>query len=121
MSLSGAAGWAAWTQPSAGWLQREGLCRAVNLGAAVPGDRVNRRAGQRLVGREQPAKRLGFVEAAVEQQGQRARQALDDLVAVNEGGRYRRLAVRTGDRQELAVAEELLDTPGGNAEPAGNI
>ena len=43
------------------------------------------RAGQRVVGREQPAERLRLAESAVEQDGERAVQTPDDLVAVEEG------------------------------------
>src|SRR5689334_16763259 len=102
-------------------LEREGLRAPVHFGAAVLDDRVDRRAGQRVVGREQPAERLQLVEAAVEEQGQRSAQALDDLMAVQEGGWYRNHPFGTGHGEELTVAQQLLHSPGRNAELAGYI
>src|SRR5215469_2709755 len=81
----------------------------VNLRAAVLRDGLDRGAGQRLVGREQPAQRLHLVEAAVEEQGERTVQAPDDLVAVEEGRGHAEGAAWTLDREQLAVTKELLD------------
>src|SRR5215472_3537075 len=64
---------------------------------------------QRVVGREQPANRLRLIEAAVKEQGERAVQSLDDLVAVQESGGHAQRAVRLPYRYQLAVAEQLLD------------
>ena len=49
-------------------LEGECLGAAVDLGAPAPADRLDRRAGERLVLGEQPVQRFGFVEAAVEEQ-----------------------------------------------------
>jgi hypothetical protein len=78
-------------------------------------------AGPRLVRREQPAKRLRLIEAAVEEQGQGAAQALDDLVAVKEGGRYRERPFGTRHGEEFAIAEQLLHSPHRKAEQVGYL
>src|SRR6516162_1314743 len=89
--------------------ERQRLGPPVHLGTAVLGDRLDRRAGQRLVCGEQPAQGLGLVEAAVEEQGECAVQAPDDLAAVEEGRGHAERAVRALDGHQLAVAEQLLD------------
>jgi len=69
----------------------------------VPGSESSRR--------EQPAHRLQLVESAVEEQGEGSAQALDDLVAVQEGGRDRERPFGTGHGEEFPVAQELLHSP----------
>ena len=109
------------SSPRTAPLYRHGLGPAVDLGAAVPGDRLDRRARQRVVLGEQPGEGLDLVEPAVEQQRQRAVQALDDLAAVQERGRYADRAVRAGHGEQFAVAEQLLHTADGNVETGGDI
>ena len=102
-------------------LEGQRLGAAVDLGAAVLVQRLDRRAGKRLIGREQPAEGFLVVEPAVEQDRQRAGQALDDLLAVKERGGDRAIAVGSGDREELTVAEELLYPADGETKPGGYL
>lgn len=104
-----------------GELEGQRLGAAVDLGAAVLVKRLDRRAGKRVVGREQPAESFLIVESAVEQDRQRAGQALDDLPAVEERGGDRAIAAWAGDREELAVAEELLYPADGETKPGGHL
>ena len=83
-------------------LDRERLGAAVDLAAPIAADRLDRRAGERLVLGEQPAQRGGFVESAVEEQGQRPVQALDDLRAIEERGRDRGLCRRDGRQRGVS-------------------
>src|SRR6516164_6669130 len=101
--------------------ERQRLRPAVHFGAPVLGHRLDRRARQRVIGREQPAQRLRLVEAAVEEHGQRPVQALEDVVAVQEGGGYAHRAVRALDRDQPVVAEQLPDPAGRKAEPGGYL
>src|ERR1700722_19579401 len=89
-------------------LEGQGLGAAVDLGATAGVEGRDRGTRQRVVRGEQPAESLAVVESAVEQDGQRPRQALDDLGAVDEGGGDRPLAAWPGEGDELAVTEELL-------------
>ena len=68
-----------------------------------------------------PANHLRLVEAAVEQQGERAVESLDDLIAVQERGRHAKRAVRLPDRYQLAVAEQLLDPAARDAEAVSDL
>src|SRR4029077_9714475 len=117
-SLAGQLCWPRGDDPP---LEGEGLRAPVHFGATAPSDRLDWRAGQRVVRREQPAERLQLVEAAVAEQGQGPAQALDDLVAVQEGGRYRERPFGAGHGEEFAVAQQLLHSPNRNAELAGYI
>src|SRR5580693_9568854 len=90
-------------------LKSQRLRAAVDLGAAVGVERVDRGAREGRVGGEEPAKGLFVGETAVEQDRERPAEALDDLVAVEEGGRDRAVSARPGDGEQLAVAEQLLD------------
>src|ERR1700722_10076732 len=103
------------------FLEGQGLSAAVDLGATAGVERRDRGAGERLVRGEQPAECFDVAEPAVEQHGQRSRQALDDLRAVDEGGRDGALTARPVDGDELAVTEELLHPADGEAEPGGYL
>ena len=48
-------------------------------------------------------------------------QAFDDLITVQERGRYLDRAVRAGRGEQFAVAQERLDTADGDAETSGDI
>ena len=99
----------------------ERLGPPVHLGAAVLRDRLDRRAGQRVVGREQPAQRLRLVEPAVEQDGERAVQTPDDLVAVEEGRGHAVHAAGALDRHQLSVTNQLLDPAHRDPESLGDL
>src|SRR6185295_17227402 len=101
--------------------EREGLRPAVHLGAAALGHRLDRRAGKRVVGGEQPPQRLRLVEPAVEEHRERAVQALDDLIAVKERSRYAQRAVGALHRDQLAVAEQLPDPARREAKPVSHV
>src|SRR4029077_10230368 len=90
-------------------------------GAPALGHRPERRAGQRVIDREQPADRLRLVEATVEQHGQRAVQSLDDLASVEERGGYRHGAIRPLNGQQLVVAEQLPDPARWDAEAVSGL
>src|ERR1700722_2107676 len=102
-------------------LERQGLGAAVDLGAAVRVERVDGGAREGRVGGEEPAEGLFVGETAVEQDRERAAQALDDLIAVQERGRDGSVAARPGDGEQLAVAEQLLDATDGQVEPGGHL
>jgi hypothetical protein len=82
---------------------------------------VDRGARKRLVRGEQPAKGFLVLEPAVVQHRERPGQALDDLLAVDEGGGDRAVPARPGNGDELAVAEELLDPADGETKPCGYL
>src|ERR1700733_13417938 len=102
-------------------LERQRLGAAVDLGAAVGVERVDRGAREGRVGGEEPAEGLFVGETAVEQDRERPAQALDDLVAVEEGRRDGPITARPGDGEQLAVAEQLLDATDGQVEPGGHF
>ena len=89
-------------------LERQRLGAAVDLGAAASVEGRDRGPGQRLVRGEQPAEGFLVTEPAVEQDRQRPRQPLDDLVSVEERGRDRTVTAWAGDGEQFTVAEELL-------------
>src|SRR6266536_4038918 len=74
--------------------ERERLRPAIHLGATMLADRLDRRAGQRLVSCEQPAQRIRLVETAVKEQCQRAVQSADDLMAIEECSGHAERAIR---------------------------
>ena len=67
------------------------------------------------------AQRLRLVEPAVEEHGERAVQALDDLVAVKERGGYAQRAVGALHSDQLAVAEQLPDPARRQAEAVSHV
>src|SRR5215469_15273656 len=93
----------------------------VDLGAPVPAEGLDWRPWQRVVGGEQPAKRFGVVKPAVEEHRQRPAKSLDDVLAVEEGGRNAALPVRPGHGDQFAVAEQLLHPAGWDTEPDGYL
>ncbi len=101
----------------AGGSEGERLGSPVHLGAPVRGHGLDRRAWQRVVGCEQPAQRLHLAKATVKEQCERAVKPLDDLVAFEEGGRYAHRAVWPLHREQLAIAEQLLDAAEWDTEP----
>src|SRR5262249_9757921 len=101
--------------------ERQRLRPPVHLGPTVLRHRLDRRAGQAVVGREQPANRLRLIEATVEKEGERAVQSLEDLVTVQERGGHAQGAVRPPQRYQLAVTEELLDPAGRDAEAVSDL
>src|SRR5690606_34006175 len=66
-------------------LEGQRLGSPADLGPPVLGERLHGRAGQRVVGGEQPADRLHVVVTRVRQERQGARQSLDDLAVLDEG------------------------------------
>src|SRR5262249_36104910 len=100
---------------------RQRLRPPVHLGPTVLRHRLDRRAGQAVVGREQPANRLRLIEATVEKEGERAVQALEDLATVQERGGPPPGAGRPAERYQLAVAEQLLDPAGRDAEAVSDL
>src|SRR6516162_9531591 len=100
---------------------RQCLRPPVHLGPTMLRHRLDRRAGKAVVGREQPADRLRLIEATVEQEGERAVQSLEDVLAIQEGRGHAQRAVRLPDRYQLAVAEQLLDPAGRDAEAASHL
>src|SRR6266567_4974228 len=123
MTVKAAARYRPWAAVAAGRRRSDGerLGPPVDLAAAVRRDRLDRTAGQRVIRGEQPAHRLDVGEPAIEQQGQRAMQSTDDLVAVEECGWHAKGAVRALCAQQPAVAEILLDPAYGQAKPFGNL
>src|ERR1019366_577747 len=101
--------------------ERERLRAPVDLGGPVLGDCLDRRPRQRLVGGEQPPQRLHRVESAIEEQRQRAGQAPDDLVALEERSRDAQRAAWALDREQLALTEQLLDPAHGKTKPVSNF
>ena len=85
------------------------------------GDRLDRRARQRVVRGEQPAQRLVVREAAVDQQGQRAVQPAHDLVAVQERGRHAERAVGRWTPSSLRSRRNCLIRLTGQPEPLSDL
>jgi len=96
-------------------VRTRGLAPPVDLGAAILGDRLDGRAGKRLIGGEQPAQRLDLGKAAVEEQVEGAGQAPHHLTVVDERGRHAERAGWALDSQQLAFPQELLDAARGRA------
>src|SRR5690606_21516037 len=86
----------------------EGLGTSFDLGMTTCLDRLDGRAWQRVVGREEPAQRLDVVVTRVLQDGERAGQALHDIASVEEHGGHLWPAAAPAYAQELVVLEELL-------------
>src|SRR3712207_5674204 len=88
--------------------QRERLRPAGDLGVPVVTQRLHRRAGQRLVLPEQPVEGLLVGEAAVGEDGQQAREVLEDGAVLQEVRRDLAVAA-AGNGHQLAVAKQLAD------------
>ena len=92
--------------------ERHRLRAALHLGAVARAQRVDRRrAGQGVVGGEQPAQHLGAAETGVGEHGDRPRQPLDHSAGDEEVGRHAQVAVPL-ERDQVAVAQHLTDLVG---------
>ena len=101
-------------------LERERLSPAVNLTAAVAGERVDRSTRKARVFGEQPAHCLGVFKAGVEQDRQQPGQALEYVTVFDEDVRHVQHAVTTLGEQ-LVVTDQLANPGDWDLETFGNI